>query len=238
MFFFIIKQIRFLAFLMSVNSIQIILIFVLSLASINISASLKDKYKEQQKPKKVVIPQEVLDIRDDINNSWDAIIKNGTFYFLMKAGNVGKYSDGRIWYKTYITDVFPFALVDNKIFIPLLEPVGKGNYWKGQKISCEKPTSFVRPAPVGRLDKNRIANFKSSYLYSLTSTRYLMDKSGEFEVNFDTKECFASIRGGPVQKCKIVAFDEVKKNLHFKDAINKKRTYLKKKDFESCKVTK
>ena len=223
---------------MSVNSIQIILIFVLSLASINISASLKDKYKEQQKPKKVVIPQEVLDIRDDINNSWDAIIKNGTFYFLMKAGNVGKYSDGRTWYKTYITDVFPFALVDNKIFIPLLESVGKGNYWKGQKISCEKKTSFVRPAPVGRLDKNRIANFKSSYLFSLNSSRYLMDKSGEFEVNFDTKECFASIRGGPIQKCNIVAFDEVKNNLRFKAAIDVKRNFLQKKGFETCKVEK
>jgi len=221
----------------SVNSIQIILIFVLSLASINISASLKDKYKEQQKSKKVVIPQEVLDIRDDINNSWDAIIKNGTFYFLMKAGNVGKYSDGRIWYKTYITDVFPFVLVDNKIFIPLTEPVGKGNYWKGQKISCEKKTSFVRPAPVGRLDKNRIANFKSSYLFSPSDPRYFMDKSGEFEVNFDTKECFASIRGGPVQKCNIVAFDEVKMNLNFRNAI-KKNYKTKKKGFESCKVTK
>ena len=233
MFFFIIKQIRFLAFLMSVNSIQIILIFVLSLASINISASLKDKYKEQQKPKKVVIPQEVLDIRDDIYNSWDAIIKNGTFYFLMKEGNVGKN-----YFKTYITDVFTFALVDNKIFIPLLESVGKGNYWKGQKISCEKKTYFVRPAPVGRLDKNRIANFKSSYLFSLNSSRYLMDKSGEFEVNFDTKECFASIRGGPIQKCNIVAFDEVKNNLRFKAAIDKKRYYLKKKGFETCKVEK
>ena len=67
---------------MNASNLKIILIFVVSIASANSIASLKDKYKEQQMPKKIVIPQEVLDIRDDINNTWNAIRKEGTFYHL------------------------------------------------------------------------------------------------------------------------------------------------------------
>ena len=45
---------------MNASNTKIILTFVLTIASANSIASLKDKYKGQQKPKKVVIPQEVL----------------------------------------------------------------------------------------------------------------------------------------------------------------------------------
>jgi hypothetical protein len=54
---------------MNVNNFKIVLSLSLLLSSAHINASLKDKFKEQKKPKKVVISQEVLDIRDDINKT-------------------------------------------------------------------------------------------------------------------------------------------------------------------------
>ena len=107
---------------MNASNIKLILIFVLSIASTNSIASLKDKYKEQQKPKKVVIPQEVLDIRDDINNTWNAIRKEGVFYFLMDAKEGSYYSDSQkktvYYYPNLAKDLMGLFITktDSKIF--------------------------------------------------------------------------------------------------------------------------
>ena len=250
---------------MNVDSIKIILIFALSLTSVNSFAGLKDKFKEQQKPKK--ISQEVLDIRDDINNTWGAIEREGTFYYLMREGlgkkyyydsknkkrwkqesnNFTIYSDGKIRYKPYLKDVFPLYLVDNKIFIPLLTSVGEsGTSWKGKTISCKKAVSFARPAPVGEIDNDGIASFKMQYLKSQKIPEELSTKQ-EFEVNFDTKECYATYKYGKksVHKCHIANSNEIRLNPSFNspaDALEntirgiQKRLYLQKKNLETCKV--
>ena len=233
---------------MNASNLKIIIIFVVSIASANSIASLKDKYKEQQKPKKVVIPQEVLDIRDDINNTWNAIRKEGTFYFLMD-GNLGKnfsiYSDGRLYYKDRLKDVFPLYLVDNKIFIPLTTSIGKsGTPWKGKTIRCEKAVSFSRPAPVGEIDNDRIARFKMKYLRDSGDIPRVLSKKQEFEVNFDRKECYATGKYvKPVHKCHIANKNELisgnkRSSSNLRDHINgiHKRLYLSKKNLETCKV--
>jgi len=233
---------------MNASNLKIILIFVVSIASANSIASLKDKYKEQQMPKKIVIPQEVLDIRDDINNTWNAIRKEGTFYFLMD-GNLGKnfsiYSDGRLYYKDTLKDVFPLYLVDNKIFIPLTTSIGKsGTPWKGKTIRCEKAVSFSRPAPVGEIDNDRIARFKMKYLRHSSEIPRVLSKKQEFEVNFDRKECYATGKYvKPVHKCHIANKNELisgnkRSSSNLRDHINgiHKRLYLSKKNLETCKV--
>jgi len=233
---------------MNASNLKIIIIFVVSIASANSIASLKDKYKEQQMPKKIVIPQEVLDIRDDINNTWNAIRKEGTFYFLMD-GNLGKnfsiYSDGRLYYKDTLKDVFPLYLVDNKIFIPLTTSIGKsGTPWKGKTIRCEKAVSFSRPAPVGEIDNDRIARFKMKYLRHSSEIPRVLSKKQEFEVNFDRKECYATGKYvKPVHKCHIANKNELisgnkRSSSNLRDHINgiHKRLYLSKKNLETCKV--
>ena len=233
---------------MNASNLKIIIIFVVSIASANSIASLKDKYKEQQMPKKIVIPQEVLDIRDDINNTWNAIRKEGTFYFLMD-GNLGKnfsiYSDGRLYYKDRLKDVFPLYLVDNKIFIPLTTSIGKsGTPWKGKTIRCEKAVSFSRPAPVGEIDNDRIARFKMKYLRDSGDIPRVLSKKQEFEVNFDRKECYATGKYvKPVHKCHIANKNELisgnkRSSSNLRDHINgiHKRLYLSKKNLETCKV--
>ena len=233
---------------MNASNLKIIIIFVVSIASANSIASLKDKYKEQQMPKKIVIPQEVLDIRDDINNTWNAIRKEGTFYFLMD-GNIGKnfsiYSDGRLYYKDRLKDVFPLYLVDNKIFIPLTTSIGKsGTPWKGKTIRCEKAVSFSRPAPVGEIDNDRIARFKMKYLRHSSEIPRVLSKKQEFEVNFDRKECYATGKYvKPVHKCHIANKNELisgnkRSSSNLRDHINgiHKRLYLSKKNLETCKV--
>jgi len=233
---------------MNASNLKIIIIFVVSIASANSIASLKDKYKEQQMPKKIVIPQEVLDIRDDINNTWNAIRKEGTFYFLMD-GNLGKnfsiYSDGRLYYKDRLKDVFPLYLVDNKIFIPLTTSIGKsGTPWKGKTIRCEKAVSFSRPAPVGEIDNDRIARFKMKYLRHSGDIPRVLSKKQEFEVNFDRKECYATGKYvKPVHKCHIANKNELisgnkRSSSNLRDHINgiHKRLYLSKKNLETCKV--
>ena len=235
---------------MNASNIKLILIFVLSIASANSIASLKDKYKEQQKPKKIVIPQEVLDIRDDINNTWNAIRKEGVFYFLMD-GNPGTnfriYNNGRLSYNDRLEDFFPLFVVDNKIFIPLITSFGKsGTSWKGKTISCKKAVSFSRPAPVGEIDNDGIASFKMQYLKSQKIPEELSTKQ-EFEVNFDTKECYATYKYGKksVHKCHIANSNEIRLNPSFNspaDALEntirgiQKRLYLQKKNLETCKV--
>jgi len=247
---------------MNASNIKLILIFVLSIASANSIASLKDKYKEQQKPKKVVIPQEVLDIRDDINNTWNAIRKEGVFYFLMDAKEGSYYSDsqkktvyyypnfskgfdGTIYYKDRLKDFFPLFVVDNKIFIPLITSVGKsGTSWKGKTIRCEKAVSFSRPAPVGEIDNDGIASFKMQYLKYKDIPEELSTKQ-EFEVNFDTKECYAA--GGkyvqPVNKCHIASSNALisgnkRPSANLRDLVRRIQTrlYLQKKNLETCKV--
>jgi len=233
---------------MNASNLKIIIIFVVSIASANSIASLKDKYKEQQMPKKIVIPQEVLDIRDDINNTWNAIRKEGTFYFLMD-GNLGKnfsiYSDGRLYYKDRLKDVFPLYLVDNKIFIPLTTSIGKsGTPWKGKTIRCKKAVSFSRPAPVGEIDNDGIARFKMKYLRSSFDTPRVISENQEFEVNFDTKECYATGKYvKSVHKCHIANKNELisgnkRSSSNLRDHINgiHKRLYLSKKNLETCKV--
>ena len=233
---------------MNASNLKIIIIFVVSIASANSIASLKDKYKEQQMPKKIVIPQEVLDIRDDINNTWNAIRKEGTFYFLMD-GNLGKnfsiYSDGRLLFKDSLKDVFPLYLVDNKIFIPLTTSIGKsGTPWKGKTIRCEKAVSFSRPAPVGEIDNDRIARFKMKYLRHSSEIPRVLSKKQEFEVNFDRKECYATGKYvKPVHKCHIANKNELissnkRSSSNLRDHINgiHKRLYLSKKNLETCKV--
>jgi len=234
---------------MNVDSIKIILIFALSLTSVNSFAGLKDKFKEQQKPKK--ISQEVLDIRDDINNTWGAIEREGTFYYLMRDGrnNFTIYSDGKIRYKPYLKDVFPLYLVDNKIFVPLTTKIiGKtGTPWKGKTIRCEKKVSFARPAPVGKIDKEGIASFKMEYLGKANSThKEKLSNKQEFEVNFDTKECYATYKYDKksVHKCHIANSNEIILNHSFdmpgnlEDNIRgiQKNLYLQKKNLETCKV--
>jgi len=234
---------------MNVDSIKIILIFALSLTSVNSFAGLKDKFKEQQKPKK--ISQEVLDIRDDINNTWGAIEREGTFYYLMRDGrnNFTIYSDGKIRYKPYLKDVFPLYLVDNKIFVPLTTKIiGKtGTPWKGKTIRCEKKVSFARPAPVGKIDKEGIASFKMEYLGTAYSThKEKLSNKQEFEVNFDTKECYATYKYDKksVHKCHIANSNEIILNHSFdmpgnlEDNIRgiQKNLYLQKKNLETCKV--
>jgi len=234
---------------MNVDSIKIILIFALSLTSVNSFAGLKDKFKEQQKPKK--ISQEVLDIRDDINNTWGAIEREGTFYYLMRDGrnNFTIYSDGKIRYKPYLKDVFPLYLVDNKIFVPLTTKIiGKtGTPWKGKTIRCEKKVSFARPAPVGKIDKEGIASFKMEYLGKANSThKEKLSNKQEFEVNFDTKECYATYKYGKksVHKCHIANSNEIILNHSFDLPGNlenyirgiQKNLYLQKKNLETCKV--
>ena len=234
---------------MNVDSIKIILIFALSLTSVNSFAGLKDKFKEQQKPKK--ISQEVLDIRDDINNTWGAIEREGTFYYLMRDGrnNFTIYSDGKIRYKPYLKDVFPLYLVDNKIFVPLTtEIIGKtGTPWKGKTIRCEKKVSFARPAPVGKIDKEGIASFKMEYLGKANSThKEKLSNKQEFEVNFDTKECYATYKYDKksVHKCHIANSNEIILNPSFDMPGNlennirgiQKNLYLQKKNLETCKV--
>jgi hypothetical protein len=247
---------------MNASNIKLILIFVLSIASANSIASLKDKYKEQQKPKKVVIPQEVLDIRDDINNTWNAIRKEGVFYFLMDGSLAKKYyygnkrwsqsspnftiySDGRLLYKDSLKDVFPLYLVDNKIFIPLTTSIRKsGTPWKGKTIRCEKAVSFSRPAPVGEIDNDGIARFKMKYLRHSSEIPRVLSKKQEFEVNFDTKECYATGKYvKPVHKCHIANKNELisgnkRSSSNLRDHINgiHKRLYLSKKNLETCKV--
>jgi len=234
---------------MNVDSIKIILIFALSLTSVNSFAGLKDKFKEQQKPKK--ISQEVLDIRDDINNTWGAIEREGTFYYLMRDGrnNFTIYSDGKIRYKPYLKDVFPLYLVDNKIFVPLTTKIiGKtGTPWKGKTIRCEKKVSFARPAPVGKIDKEGIASFKMEYLGTAYSTHNeKLSNKQEFEVNFDTKECYATYKYDKksVHKCHIANSNEIILNHSFDLPGNlenyirgiQKNLYLQKKNLETCKV--
>ena len=234
---------------MNVDSIKIILIFALSLTSVNSFAGLKDKFKEQQKPKK--ISQEVLDIRDDINNTWGAIEREGTFYYLMRDGrnNFTIYSDGKIRYKPYLKDVFPLYLVDNKIFVPLTTKIiGKtGTPWKGKTIRCEKKVSFARPAPVGKIDKEGIASFKMEYLGTAYSThKEKLSNKQEFEVNFDTKECYATYKYDKksVHKCHIANSNEIILNHSFDLPGNlenyirgiQKNLYLQKKNLETCKV--
>ena len=234
---------------MNVDSIKIILIFALSLTSVNSFAGLKDKFKEQQKPKK--ISQEVLDIRDDINNTWGAIEREGTFYYLMRDGrnNFTIYSDGKIRYKPYLKDVFPLYLVDNKIFVPLTtEIIGKtGTPWKGKTIRCEKKVRFARPAPVGKIDKEGIASFKMEYLGTAYSTHNeKLSYKQEFEVNFDTKECYATYKYDKksVHKCHIANSNEIILNHSFDLPGNlenyirgiQKNLYLQKKNLETCKV--
>jgi len=234
---------------MNVDSIKIILIFALSLTSVNSFAGLKDKFKEQQKPKK--ISQEVLDIRDDINNTWGAIEREGTFYYLMRDGrnNFTIYSDGKIRYKPYLKDVFPLYLVDNKIFVPLTTKIiGKtGTPWKGKTIRCEKKVSFARPAPVGKIDKEGIASFKMEYLGKANSThKEKLSNKQEFEVNFDTKECYATYKYDKksVHKCHIANSNEIILNPSFDMPGNlennirgiQKNLYLQKKNLETCKV--
>ena len=234
---------------MNVDSIKIILIFALSLTSVNSFAGLKDKFKEQQKPKK--ISQEVLDIRDDINNTWGAIEREGTFYYLMRDGrnNFTIYSDGKIRYKPYLKDVFPLYLVDNKIFVPLTTKIiGKtGTPWKGKTIRCEKKVSFARPAPVGKIDKEGIASFKMEYLGTAYSTHNeKLSNKQEFEVNFDTKECYATYKYDKksVHKCHIANSNEIILNHSFDLPGNlendirgiQKILYLQKKNLETCKV--
>jgi len=234
---------------MNVDSIKIILIFALSLTSVNSFAGLKDKFKEQQKPKK--ISQEVLDIRDDINNTWGAIEREGTFYYLMRDGrnNFTIYSDGKIRYKPYLKDVFPLYLVDNKIFVPLTTKIiGKtGTPWKGKTIRCEKKVSFARPAPVGKIDKEGIASFKMEYLGKANSThKEKLSNYQEFEVNFDTKECYATYKYDKksVHKCHIANSNEIILNHSFDLPGNlenyirgiQKNLYLQKKNLETCKV--
>ena len=234
---------------MNVDSIKIILIFALSLTSVNSFAGLKDKFKEQQKPKK--ISQEVLDIRDDINNTWGAIEREGTFYYLMRDGrnNFTISSDGKIRYKPYLKDVFPLYLVDNKIFVPLTTKIiGKtGTPWKGKTIRCEKKVSFARPAPVGKIDKEGIASFKMEYLGKANSThKEKLSNYQEFEVNFDTKECYATYKNDKksVHKCHIANSNEIILNPSFDMPGNlennirgiQKNLYLQKKNLETCKV--
>ena len=230
---------------MNVDSIKIILIFALSLTSVNSFAGLKDKFKEQQKPKK--ISQEVLDIRDDINNTWGAIEREGTFYYLMRDGrnNFTISSDGKIRYKPYLKDVFPLYLVDNKIFVPLTTKIiGKtGTPWKGKTIRCEKKVSFARPAPVGKIDKEGIASFKMKYLKYKDIPKELSTKQ-EFEVNFDTKECYATGKYvKPVHKCHIASSNELisgnkRPSSNLRDLVRRIQTrlYLQKKNLETCKV--
>jgi len=246
---------------MNASNIKIILIFVLTIASANSIASLKDKYKEQQKPKKVVIPQEVLDIRDDINNTWSAIRKEGVFYFLMDAKEGSYYSDsqkktvyyypnfskgfdGTIYYKDSLKDFFPLFVVDNKIFIPLITSVGEsGTSWKGKTISCKKAVSFARPAPVGEIDNDGIASFKMQYLTYKVIPEELSTKQ-EFEVNFDTKECYATGKYvKPVHKCHIASSNELisgnkRPSSNLRDLVRRIQTrlYLQKKNLETCKV--
>jgi len=246
---------------MNASNIKLILIFVLSIASANSIASLKDKYKEQQKPKKVVIPQEVLDIRDDINNTWNAIRKEGVFYFLMDAKEGSYYSDsqkktvyyypnfskgfdGTIYYKDRLEDFFPLFVVDNKIFIPLITSVGKsGTSWKGKTISCKKAVIFSRPAPVGEIDNDGIASFKMQYLKYRDIPEKLSTKQ-EFEVNFDTKECYATGKYvKPVHKCHIASSNALisgnkRPSANLRDLVRRIQTrlYLQKKNLETCKV--
>jgi len=248
---------------MNVSNIKIILIFVLTIASANSIASLKDKYKEQQKPKKVVIPQEVLDIRDDINNTWSAIRKEGVFYFLMDAKEGSYYSDsqkktvyyypnfskgfdGTIYYNDRLKDFFPLFVVDNKIFIPLITSVGKsGTSWKGKTISCKKAVYFSRPAPVGEIDNDGIASFKMKYL-RYEKIPKVLSTSQEFEVNFDTKECYATGKYvKPVHKCHIASSNELisgnkRPSSNLRDLVRsiQTRLYLQKKNLETCKVEK
>ena len=247
---------------MNASNIKLILIFVLSIASTNSIASLKDKYKEQQKPKKVVIPQEVLDIRDDINNTWNAIRKEGVFYFLMDGSlgnkyyydnnkrwsqsspNFSIYNDGRFLYNDSLKDFFPLFVVDNKIFIPLITSVGKsGTSWKGKTISCKKAVIFSRPAPVGEIDNDGIASFKMKYLKYKDIPKELSTKQ-EFEVNFDTKECYATGKYvKPVHKCHIASSNELisgnkRPSSNLRDLVRRIQTrlYLQKKNLETCKV--
>jgi len=248
---------------MNASNIKIILIFVLTIASANSIASLKDKYKEQQKPKKVVIPQEVLDIRDDINNTWNAIRKEGALYFLMDAKEGSYYSDsqkktvyyypnfrkrfdGTIDYNDSLKDFFPLFVVDNKIFIPLITSVGKsGTSWKGKTISCKKAVIFSRPAPVGEIDNDGIASFKMKYLKYKDIPKELSTKQ-EFEVNFDTKECYATGKYvKPVHKCHIASSNELisgnkRPSSNLRDLVRRIQTrlYLQKKNLETCKVEK
>ena len=248
---------------MNASNIKLILIFVLSIASANSIASLKDKYKEQLKPKKIVIPQEVLDIRDDINNTWKAIRKEGALYFLMDAKEGSYYSDsqkktvyyypnfskgfdGTIYYKDRLEDFFPLFVVDNKIFIPLITSVGEsGTSWKGKTISCKKSVSFSRPAPVGEIDNDGIASFKMQYLKYKDIPEELSTKQ-EFEVNFDTKECYATGKYvKPVHKCHIASSNELisgnkRPSSNLRDLVRRIQTrlYLQKKNLETCKVEK
>ena len=225
---------------MNVNNFKIVLSLSLLLSSAHINASLKDNFKEQKKPKKIVISQEVLDIRDDINKTWNAIRKEGNFYYLMNAKNkvrpMYKTRPGIVYYKEHLSDLFPFALVDNKVFVPISTNVGEsGIYWKGKKLSCDKSVNFARPAPVGKINKDSIVNFKMRYNWSSRDIPRALSSGQDFEVNFDTKECFATYLGSKsVHQCHIVTFSE----LNRKNTTNSiyRGLYLNKKNLETCKV--
>jgi len=232
---------------MNVNNFKIVLSLSLLLSSAHINASLKDKFKEQKKPKKVVISQEVLDIRDDINKTWNAIRKEGNVYYLMHAKNIRTKSNrdkkGIVYYKQTVQQIFPFALVDNKVFVPISTYVGKsGIYWKGKKLSCDtgkfssgRYVRFSRPTPVGKLNKDSIVNFKMRYELYDSDIPQALSSQQEFEVNFDTKECFATYPSGKdVHQCHITTFSDFRRKERTNRIYNE--LYLNKKNLENCKV--
>ena len=201
-------------------NLKIILILSLTLSSIFSYAGLKDKFNEQQKPKTNSIPQEVLDIRDDIKNTWDAIRKEGTFYYVMDANN-GREIDnnyfvrdnGEILYSYHIKKVFPIVRLGNRVVLPILK--SNSGTWKGKTLSCEPPfgmyVTFARPVEISKIDKDGIASFKMRYLDfpNKIPESWFLDNGNDYEVNFDTKECYTSSSSGDVKKCHIATFAEV-----------------------------
>ena len=204
-------------------NLKIILILTLTLSSIFSYAGLKDKFNEQQKPKTNSIPQEVLDIRDDINNTWDAIRKEGTFYYVMDANN-GREIDnnyfvrdnGEILYSYHIKKVFPIVRLGNRVVLPILK--SNSVTWKGKTLSCEPglgySITFSRPTTIGKIAKDGTASFEMKYLdssYKIPESWFLDHgiSANDYEVNFDTKECYTSSSSGDVKKCHIATFAEV-----------------------------
>lgn len=201
------------------------------LLALNASADLKDKYKQQQESgnSASIISEGMRLMQNDVNTTWRAIRKNGDFYIIMP-GELGKvrryggvtardsrnfsiYDGSRLVYKKNMRDMLVVVAVGDNVFMPLL---GSGNFgrregiWKGRRFQCTKGIRYATPAPLAKIGEDGFAAFQAHYESTLKIPKKNR-KRLDFEVNFQTKECYSAKSSNSqqsVRKCHVVSFKD------------------------------
>ena len=190
---------------------KLTLLAVLGLIASNVSLaqdSLRDRFRDQNQPKATVYPEGFEESLADYQQTWETILSNSDLYIIFD-----RVPEGLLG-MPFGTERFAVFKSGDNIFAPL-EHLERRLIWKGAVYDCDNPGTdrirYIEPLALTNSNQDGFANFRSRFAYNELSLRYF-SADIEFEVNFDSGECYysrESFFGLPpeVKQCTVRKYD-------------------------------